>query len=737
MTQQRASVEPSISELGYGFTLREIGAGITVACLALPLCISAGVLVYSHLGPEYSARGAISGLLCAVVGGITASVIGQSSFVSTIPTMALAIVQASSVSALAASWHGDPTAIVGLLPVLVLLAGTWQVVFASTGLTRVIKFTPYPVLAGFITGIGLLIVLQELPVLSGEKSLGGVVGNIMNFRWPHTSTTVFGFGLVAIMLALDRRFPHAPNMMIGLIIGSLTFHLASWWGSGLDLGGTIGAISPKAAGLALPVDLKVANSLTEDFSTLKILLFGSLTLALLGTLETFFALRAAQQLADLPSAPRRDIIGQGIANLISGVAGGLVVTCSIKLSIANHYAGGRSRVSVIVASLSLLFATLLVPTVIFSLPVVVLAAILFIASLRLIDPWILKLLGETLARDRDECQRALLNLVIVGTVLATTVFGEPLLGAAVGFLMSCLIFIVQMSRPVIAQRLGGDLIRSKRIRCVSHVDILRSRGAHILILELQGVLFFGNVDDLAVELRGLEQDVKIVILDMRRVTDVDTSGAAVLQQMARRFEGKGTLLVACGASRKFCKLVWSALGRLDDVLFIDRDTALEWAEERIIRAQAQQPGFLELPLEAADLTQRMSQEEIATLAGHLQQVHYEAGAILCRTGDAPDRMWILKRGSVSVRIIGEQSSRRLASLGPGCSVGEMGLVEKKHRSADVVADEDVEAYLLTEDSFITILSVHPRIGQALLTSIARQLANRLRDTSEELRSLTQ
>jgi SulP family sulfate permease len=132
----------------------------------------------------------------------------------------------------------------------------------------------------------------------------------------------------------------------------------------------------------------------------------------------------------------------------------------------------------------------------------------------------------------------------------------------------------------------------------------------------------------------------------------------------------------------------------------------------------------------------MSGEDIRTLAGHLQPVHYEAGMALCRTGDPPDRMWILKRGSVSVRVIGEHSSRRLASLGPGCSIGEMGLVEKKPRSADVVADEDVEAYLLTEDSFNIILSEQPRIGQALLASIARQLATRLRDTSEELRSLT-
>src|SRR6476659_9489218 len=107
MTSQHTAIDPSIRR---GFSqaglLRELSAGITVACLALPLCISAGVLVYSPLGPEYAARGAVAGLLCAVVGGIVASVIGNSSFVSTIPTMALAIVQASSVAALISAWHG-------------------------------------------------------------------------------------------------------------------------------------------------------------------------------------------------------------------------------------------------------------------------------------------------------------------------------------------------------------------------------------------------------------------------------------------------------------------------------------------------------------------------------------------------------------------------------------------------------------------------------------------------------
>ena len=98
-------------------------------------------------------------------------------------------------------------------------------------------------------------------------------------------------------------------------------------------------------------------------------------------------------------------------------------------------------------------------------------------------------------------------------------------------------------------------------------------------------------------------------------------------------------------------------------------------------------------------------------------------------------MRILKRGSVSIRVVGEDATLRLASLGPGCSVGEMGLLEKQPRSAEVVADEDVEAYLLTEEGFEIILHEHPRIGRALLGSIARQLAHRLRDTSDELRSL--
>ncbi len=165
---------PAWRRLPKSDVLRELGAGVTVACLALPLCVSAGVLAYSPLGAEQAAHGAVAGLLCAVAGGITAALSRQSSFIASNPTTTIGLVQASSVAALATNWHGDVAATIGVLPVLALLVGAWQIFFAATGLSRIIKFTPYPVLAGFVTGVGLLMMLKQLSILSGGRALNEV-----------------------------------------------------------------------------------------------------------------------------------------------------------------------------------------------------------------------------------------------------------------------------------------------------------------------------------------------------------------------------------------------------------------------------------------------------------------------------------------------------------------------------------------------------------------------------------
>ena len=129
-------------------------------------------------------RGAIAGLFCAVAGGFVASIFGRSSFVTTIPTMPLAVVQASFASAaLANTFAGNASAVVASLPILILFVGAWQILFGATGLSRIIKFTPYPVLSGFVSGIGVLMMLQQLPVLAGQRTFGSVLEDVVTLHW--------------------------------------------------------------------------------------------------------------------------------------------------------------------------------------------------------------------------------------------------------------------------------------------------------------------------------------------------------------------------------------------------------------------------------------------------------------------------------------------------------------------------------------------------------------------------
>ncbi|MBV9262459.1 MAG: SLC26A/SulP transporter family protein, partial [Pseudolabrys sp.] len=457
-------------------------------------------------------------------------------------------------------------------------------------------------------------------------------------------------------------------------------------------------------------------------------------LALVGTLDTFLTLRLAQQLADIKTYPRRDLIGQGIASLTSALSGGLMVSTSLSLTSSNFLAGGRSRVSTIVSALTLLAGTLLVPSIIFSTPLVTLAAILTVVSLRLVDRWIFQLAREAVAPgQRSGRGHALLDSLVVLTVMAATVLGQPVIGAGVGIVLSCLIFIARMSRPVVGQRLSGQDVRSKRVRSRAQSEVLQQHGGRIVMLRLQGVLFFGNTEDLREELRDLKSRADIVILDMARVADIDTSGAATLQQIAKRLRDNGKQLVFCALKTALHRIATEGAGKQEIRLFADRDTALEWAEERLIRAQAGDHILAEVELAASNLADGLKAQDVSSLAAVLDVENYPEGTMLCRAGDASDRLWIIKRGTVSIRVPSAHGGRRLANLGAGCTVGEMGLLDGGPRSADIHTDTAIEAYVLSETAFRTLKREHPHIAQQIVVNIAKLLAQRLRDTSEELR----
>jgi SulP family sulfate permease len=724
-----------LPEGGWTAVAHEVGAGLTVACVALPICISSGVLAYSPLGPEYAAQGALAGLTCAVFGGIVAALLRTSSFVTNIPTNPIGFLHASFAAALMGAWKGDPALVLAAYPVFVLLVAFWQILFGISGLSRVIKFTPYPVLGGFVTGLGLLIGLKQLPVLFGVASLTELVNLLKSLSFPHPLTTLFGILIVVAVMAFGRLFPKFPALLSGLLIGFISYHALRFAFPSLQLGPTIGNVSIGSLWAMPKLDLSIFAALWNDTEALRIIVLSSLILALLGTLDLFLDLRAAQNLSDIPIGPRRELIGLGAGNIVASVVGAVVVAISFSVTVANHRAGGRSRISTISAALILAAAVFMAPSLLFAIPMIVLASLLIIVSIRSFDAMTLRIARDAFAADDPASRnRARRNLAIVGAVAAATVFGQPLIGAGVGLLLACFIFIADMSRPIVRRRATGAMVHSKRVRSRHDLDVLKKAGPLVSVLELQGVLFFGNSDDLATELRDIADRAVIIILDFKRVSDIDVSGATALQQAAKRCRERNRHLILCGVRPDYANIVSDAIGDNENAFVMDDvDAAMEWAEEAILRAGAGGHSIFQQDLTQADLTQGMSLTDIEILKKHLTAISYPEGTALCHAGDPSDRLWILTRGTVSIRVSGPSGDRRLASLAPGCSVGEMGLLEHQPRSADVVADDDVEAYMLTGIQFDALLRDHPRVGQAILTNIARQLAQRLRVTSEDLR----
>ncbi len=444
-----------------------------------------------------------------------------------------------------------------------------------------------------------------------------------------------------------------------------------------------------------------------------------------------------------PVSPVRDLVAQGVGNCAAGFAGGIAGAASPSSSMAAYRAGGRTRLVSVSCGLLLLATSVLTPQAVAAIPSVVLAAILLATGVLLFDRSVFGIVAEVRqAASPAVRRRALYDFGVIVIVMCITVFYSVVAGVVTGVVLAGTIFIMNMSRPVIERVLLGQQIQSKRIRPVKDVEILRETGSQRAVVLLHGVLFFGNAEDLSTKVRQLFLQADMVTLDMRGVSDIDVSGANILANVASRSRAQKKSLLFCGVPEPLYAIVKSVLpkGAAADVsIQRDLDAALEWMEEMSLQLHAERRDRADvLDLRDIDFLSGLAMSEIEQLGELLTKREFAAGDTICREGDEGDRMWLLAKGSVSVRLISADGrmNLRIASLSRGTTIGEMALVEQARRSATIVADEHVVAYELLRSGYTLLLSEHPVIATKLLTNLSRELARRLRRTSEDLRNRT-
>jgi len=722
---------------------RDITAGAIASIVGLPLCVASGVLAFAPLGPSYTAMGAAAGLCGAIVAGAVSALVATSSFVATSPRVSESLLLAGLIIALS---HNPAVAqnqhlIVVAVFLCVALGGVWQAAFGVAGVAKVIKFTPHPVLVGFLNGVAALVVLSQLkPYFSINPS----TTHLNLFDHPLMFGVMLGVtGLMLFFPTLARKLPSTssfgkvPPVLVGFVGGIAAFYVMKGLSPDLDLGPTIGTMtfSPPLLGLS---DIDARNFIAlVGWDILSI----SFVLAIVATMDTLLVYRTVQNVSDLPISPLRDLFAQGIGNCASAVAGGVTGAASPSQTMAAYRAGGRTRLAPISSAMVLLIFVTLFPQLLAAIPSVVLSGILLAVGLLLFDRWILQSVSEAhRAATATDRRRSIYDLTVVLIVMGVTVFYSMVAGVIAGCLLSGIVFVMNMSRPVVRRRFTGNEIQSKRQRPSRDLAILRDTGSRRAILQLEGVLFFGNADDLSAQVKALFQQTDMIALDMRGVSDIDVSGANILANLIAKSHELQKRLLFCevpAAQSDRIKGLFNNASEAGELIKPDLDSALEWIEEKSLllhadkRSQADVLEFSEI-----DFLAGIEQADLGRLSEVLTRREFALGETICREGDDGDRMWLLAKGSVSVRLKLDSGHEdiRIASLARGTTIGEMSLIESTRRSASIVADEQVVCYELLSDDFAKMLAHHPAIATKLLSNLARELSRRLRRTSEDLRN---
>jgi glutaminase len=293
------------------------------------------------------------------------------------------------------------------------------------------------------------------------------------------------------------------------------------------------------------------------------------------------------------------------------------------------------------------------------------------------------------------------------------------------------------SGDAVRRELTGDVVRSKRRRSARELALLAETGRKIRILEVQGALFFGSAERVLRRAETLSVECSHLIFDMRRVSIADRAAEQLFAlSLERPREGVQWLFADIGHLPGLNALADECA---ENAVFADVDGALEWCEGKLIAAGAKPTRLgAHLALAQIEVFRGLSRADLKLLEGIARPFVYEPGQKILREGDPAHLFFVIATGGASVRLrLGDGASVRVASLGPGATLGEMALLDGKPRSADVVADERTVCYGFSVEEVRGLEAEAPQVYSTVLLNIAADLAERVRAANNEIRALKQ
>ena len=532
----------------------DIFGGITAAVIALPMALTFGVA---------SGAGASAGLWGAILVGFFAALFGGTPTLISEPTGPMTVVLTAVIASLTAT---NPENGLAMAFTVVMLAGVLQIIFGVLKLGRYVTLMPYTVISGFMSGIGIiLIILQIAPFLGQASPKGGVVGTVQNLPTLMSNINPLEALLALVTVAILFFYPaklkkFLPPQLVALIVGTL---IAILFLGNADIR-RIGEISVGLPSLQRPI-----------FSAAQFqeMLVDALVLAMLGCIDALLTSLVADSLTRTEHDSNKELIGQGLGNLVSGLFGGIAGAGATMGTVVNIQTGGRTAVSGLTRALVLLVVVLGLSQYLSVIPLAVLAGIAFKVGIDIVDWGFLK-------RAHKISPKA---AFIMYGVIILTVFVDLIVAVGVGVFVANVLTIERLSN-----------LRAEKVKAVTYDDeeielnseekgLLERANGRVLLFYLSGPMIFGVAKAISRE-HNLINDYQALVLDLSDVPILGVTSSLALENAIEEAVEKGRQVFIVGANGQAEKRLrkMGVMSQIpDENIMDDRTRALKQAVNKV------------------------------------------------------------------------------------------------------------------------------------------------------------
>lgn len=497
----------------------DLMGGIVAGVVALPLALAFGV---------QSGLGATAGLYGAIALGIFAALLGGTPTQASGPTGPMTVVSASLVVAVTEA-TGSLEAGLGVILLAFLLGGLFQVVFGLLNIAGAVKYFPYPVVSGFMSGVGLIIVLLQLGPLLGvksPKSTWAVLQSLPNFvSEANGQALALGILTIGLYFVFPKVSKVIPSALVALVGATLAASVLGW---------NVPVIGDIPSGLP---SFRLDALLSADRALLGLAVQFGMVLAVLGSIDSLLTSVIADNMTKTRHNSNRELIGQGIGNMLAAVIGGVPGAGATKGTVVNINAGGKTRLSGTIHGLFLLAVLLGLGSLASRIPLSVLAGLLIPIGFKIVDFKGLKHLGKVPKSD---------SAVLV-IVLVLTTFGSLINAVGIGVALAALLFMKK------AADLGERGLEVGPIADIDggnpwpdEIEFYESYKDRVIIKHIAGPMFFGFTSFFKDKIKSLPEDIAALVVRFDKVPYIDQSGLYALEEAVLDLRQKDVLVVLVG-----------------------------------------------------------------------------------------------------------------------------------------------------------------------------------------------